>query len=117
VVGPRGTGISDSGWEAVPVSASTPLIAALECMMQELCSDDLTLGQAKILRPRLLDLLEALDGHDTKAVRPPFPVPGPCAGSVGRVSRGIPAVPPDSSRAPRRMTCVVQADIEIPTGA
>jgi len=99
----------------MPVSASTPLIAALERLMQELCSDDLTLGQAKILRPRLLDLLDALDGHDTQADRPRFL--GRCAESVGRVSRGIPAVPPDSSRGPRRMTCVVQADLEIPTGA
>jgi hypothetical protein len=43
------------------------MIAALQGLMDELCAPDLTLGQAKALRPRLLALLEAMNGRELGA--------------------------------------------------
>ena len=38
-----------------------PMLEVLEGMLDELCSPELTLDRAKILRPRLFAVLDALD--------------------------------------------------------
>jgi hypothetical protein len=40
------------------------MIEAVQGLLEELCSPDLTLGRANVLRPRLVELLEALASPD-----------------------------------------------------
>jgi len=47
------------------VSNKLGIINALQGVLDELCSADLTLGRAKLLRHRLCELLEALQGPVT----------------------------------------------------
>jgi hypothetical protein len=54
-------------------SNKTGTINALEGLLDELCSTDLTLGQAKLLRHRLCELLEALQGAGTRLPEMPCP--------------------------------------------
>jgi hypothetical protein len=49
------------------VSQQTRMIAALRSMLDELCSPELTLGRAKILRPRLFELLGTMNSRDAGA--------------------------------------------------
>lgn len=51
---------SCSGLEAMTVANRTRMIEAVQGLLEELCSPDLTLGRAKILRIRLYELLDAL---------------------------------------------------------
>jgi len=55
------------------LSNQNGIINALEGVLDELCSADLTLGRAKLLRHRLCELLEALQGPGTTSPEAPRP--------------------------------------------
>jgi hypothetical protein len=46
------------------VPQQTPMIAELRGMLDELCSPELTLARAEILRPRLFELLRTMNSCD-----------------------------------------------------
>jgi hypothetical protein len=53
------------------VTNKTGIINALVGVLDELCSADLTLSRAKLLRHRLCEILEALQGPGTSANEAP----------------------------------------------
>ena len=50
----------------MPVSNNARMIAAIQGLVDELCSPDLTLARAEVLRPRLFAILETLETGDPK---------------------------------------------------
>jgi hypothetical protein len=51
----------------MPVSEKDRNVATLQGLLDELSSPDLTLGRAKVLRPRLFALLETLTSRNPRA--------------------------------------------------
>ena len=51
----------------MPNLNQTQTIKTLQNLLDELCSPDLTLGRAKVLRPHLFDVLEAMNSRDAGA--------------------------------------------------
>jgi hypothetical protein len=44
-------------------SATSGMIDTLKSLLDELCSADLTLGRAALLRSRVMEIVEALEGN------------------------------------------------------
>src|SRR4051812_9103892 len=80
-------GTPDSGYETMPVSNTNTKVATLQGLLDELSSRDLTLGRAKILRPRLFALLESMDSRN----------PGASDGAGIRFEVGISSYPRDAA--------------------